>query len=222
MPNRASDLVWDEPEDTAPSKLTRARLVQAALGIADSEGLDAVSIRRVAAELGVRPMSLYTHIASKDDLVALMFNEISGQLLVPEPLPEGWREALRAIARRAHDAYLAHPWMLHAFGRRPRVGPNQLRRAEQSAAAVAGLGLEPSDAWTALSIVHEWTMGNALHVVTLREDDKLEAELRDADPSEFPEMSRALGASMGQPVDAAFDTALEAVLDGIEHRFAGG
>lgn len=161
-------------------------------------------------------MSLYTHIASKDDLLALMFNEMSGQLLVPEPLPGDWREALKMIARAAHDAYVAHPWMLHAFGRRPRVGPNQLRRGEQSAAAVAGLGVAPGAAWTAVSIVHEWTMGHALHVVTLREDTDLGKELRGADPAEFPRMAGALAASRS-PV-AAFDIALEAVLDGVETR----
>jgi AcrR family transcriptional regulator len=221
MPNRAGDLVWDDSEDAAPARLTRARVVRAAVAVADAEGLTAVSIRRVASELGVRPMSLYSHIGSKDDLVALMLNEVSGQLLVPEPQPEDWREALRRIARRAFDAYLAHPWMLHALGRGPRVGPNHLRRAEQSAAAVAPLGLQAREAWTALSIVHEWTMGHALHVITLHEHDQLEDQLRGADPATYPELSRVFGASGRETADAAFEIALEAVLDGIERRFGG-
>jgi AcrR family transcriptional regulator len=219
MPNRASELVWDEPEDAPDDGLTRARIVRAALEIADAEGLDAVSIRRVAGTLEARPMSLYTHIASKDDLVALMLDQVSGELLVPEPLPADWREALRAIARCAHDAYLAHTWMLHAFGRGPRVGPNQLRRAEQSATAVAGLEIDPADAWTALRIVHEWTMGHALHVITLREDDQLEEQLKAADPAAFPQMAKVFPSGRGAPHDPAFDTALEVVLDGIETRF---
>ena len=107
MPNRASDdLVWDEPEDAGPATLSRADVVAAALALADAEGLEAVSIRRVAAELGVRPMALYTHIASKDDLVALMLHEMSGELLVPEPLPDDWREALQfGFATRVPKAY---------------------------------------------------------------------------------------------------------------------
>jgi AcrR family transcriptional regulator len=218
MPNRASDLVWDEPE-AAPSALSRGAIVQAALDVADADGLDAVSIRRVAGELGVRPMSLYTHIAAKDDLVALMLHEMSGRLLVPEPLPEDWREALRLIARRAYDAYVAHPWMMRAFGQGTRVGPNMLRRAEQSAAAVAGLDLEPADAWIALSIAHDWTMGHALHVVTLHEDTELEGQLRSADPGEFPRMSRVFGTGRRGASDTVFDVALEVVLDGIEQRF---
>jgi len=220
MPNRASeDLIWDEPEETGSATLKRGAVVQAALDIADGEGLEAVSIRRVASELGVRPMALYTHIASKDDLVALMLHEVSGRLLVPEPLPADWREALRAIARRAYDAYVAHPWTLQAFGRGTRVGPNMLRRAEQSAAAVAGLDLSPADAWIALSIVHEWTMGHALHVVTLQEDVELAGQLGTADPAEFPRMSQVFRVGREESRDTIFDVALEAVLDGIERRF---
>jgi AcrR family transcriptional regulator len=220
MPNRASDdLVWDEPADGASGGLTRADVIQAALDVADAEGLEAVSIRRVAGDLGARPMSLYTHIASKDDLVALMLHEMSGELLVPEPLPDDWREALRQIARRAYAAYVQHPWALQAFGRGTRVGPNMLRRAEQSAAAVATLDLSPADAWIALSIVHEWTIGHALHVVTLREDHELEGQLSGADPAEFPRMSEVFGVGREQSRDTIFDIALEAVLDGIERRF---
>lgn len=222
MPNRASDLVWDEPAAEQPPGLTRARIVEAALQLADEDGLDAVSIRRVAARLEARPMSLYTHIASKDDLIALMFDAVSGELLVPEPLPDDWREALRAIARRSHEAYLAHSWMLHAFGRGPRVGPNQLRRAEQSAQALAALELDPDDAWTALRIVHEWTMGHALHVITLREDDQLEADLRArTDARRYPAMAKVFPSGRGASAAPAFDAALEVVLDGIEKRFLG-
>jgi AcrR family transcriptional regulator len=220
MPNRApEDLVWDEPDEGGSAALTRADVVKAALAVADAEGLEAVSIRRVAGDLGVRPMSLYTHIASKEDLVALMLHEMSGELLVPEPLPDDWREALRLIARRAYAAYVQHSWALQAFGRGTRVGPNMLRRAEQSAAAVAGLDLSPAHAWIALSIVHEWTIGHALHVVTLREDSELEGQLSGADPGDFPRMSRVFGVGREESRDTIFDIALEAVLDGIERRF---
>jgi AcrR family transcriptional regulator len=221
MPNRASDeLVWDDSgQPGGGGGLTRSEVVAAALGVADAEGLEAVSIRRVAAELGVRPMALYSHIASKDDLVALMLHEMSGELLVPEPLPDDWREALRLIARRAYDAYVQHSWALQAFGRGTRVGPNMLRRAEQSAAAVAGLGLAPADAWIALSIVHEWTIGHALHVVTLDEDAELAGQLGGADPEEFPRMSEVFGTGREQARASTFEVALETVLDGIEQRF---
>lgn len=219
MPNRGADLVWDEPEAPASSGLCRAAIVRAALEIADVEGLGAVSIRRVADKLEARPMSLYTYIASKEDLVALMLNETSGQMLVEEPLPDDWREAVGQIARRAFDVYVAHPWMLQAFVDHTRRGPNLVRRSEQSVAAVAPLGLDPPDAWVALSTVHAWTVGHALHVVTLREDAELEAQIRGADPAERPQMARVYGSGGAEAWDTAFEASLETVLDGIAHRF---
>jgi AcrR family transcriptional regulator len=203
VPNRAGDLDWDPPAHSAPA---RGELVEAALAIADEDGLEAVSIRRVAARTGRGPMSVYTHVASKDDLVALMFDDISAELLLPEPLVADGRDLMRRIARRAFDVYLTHPWMLHAFGRRPAPGPNQMLRARQSATAVAAMGVAADRAWIALGIVHEWTMGHALHVVTLREDPALAERMGELTPPGYP--------------GAAFDEALEAVLDGIEARFA--
>lgn len=216
MPNRAHELRWD-PAGAASPALTE--LLEAALALADEGGLGAVSIRRVAARTGQRPMSVYTHVASKDDLVARMFDQISAELLVPEPLPRDGRESLGQIARRAFETYLAHPWMLHAFGQRPSAGPNQLRRAEQSATAVKALGIDAAHAWMALSIVHDWTMGHALHVVTLRQDVALRDDLRAVDAALYPNAASALVAA--QPSDlSAFEDALESVLDGIEARLS--
>ena len=81
------------------------------------------------------------------------------------------------------------------------------------------LDLSPADAWIALSIVHDWTIGHALHVVTLREDEELRGRLQDADPASFPRMSRVFDARASRPGDATFELALQAVLDGIERRF---
>ena len=200
MPNRAQMLVWEAPDDPE----VRTELIDAALAVADEEGLEAVSVRRVGERVGRRPMSLYTHIPSKDGLVALMFDRISADLLVPDPLPADGRWLLRAIATRAFETYLAHPWMLHAFGRRPAPGPNQLRRAEQLEAAAAAMGIAETDAWRAVTVVQEWTMGHALHVVTLREDEPLARALQDTDAARRP---------------AAFQESLAMILDAIQARY---
>jgi AcrR family transcriptional regulator len=216
MPNRASKLTWEESEPRTRDRLTRSAVVEAAIGIADSSGLDAVSIRRLAAELGVRPMSLYTHIASKDDLLELMVNAAIAGVLVPEPLPESWREALGEIARRSHAAFLAHPWILEAYSRRPHVGPNALRHAEQSAAAVADLGLDPHDAEAVLGIVDDYAIGHALRAIHLRDGIP---ELPEIDPGEFPQLAR-LSEAMSEPGDEqSFEIGLDAVLDGVAGRF---
>jgi AcrR family transcriptional regulator len=93
-------------------RMERAEIVSAAVRIADADGVDAVSMRRLADELGVATMTPYTHVASKDELLDLMRDAVAAEMLLPEPLPEDWRAALRAIADRTRAAYEAHPWCL--------------------------------------------------------------------------------------------------------------
>ncbi|HEU4703033.1 MAG TPA: TetR/AcrR family transcriptional regulator, partial [Conexibacter sp.] len=176
MPNRATGLPWDrlstsvhtEDDDVraSRSRLSTQAIVDTAIAIADVDGLDAVSIRRVAAILEVRPMSLYTHIVSKDELLALMANELVGTLIVDEPLSDDWREALTVTSRRMFRTFVSHPWLLTLFTRRPRPGPNVARQAKQSAQAVASLRLAPGDMWRMLGIVNDYVIGNALRVAT--------------------------------------------------------
>src|ERR1700754_5304288 len=90
----------------------RAEIVAAAVRIADAEGVDAVSMRRLADELGVATMTPYTHVESKDELIDLMRDAVAAEMLLPEPLPDDWRTALRTIAHKTQDAFEAHPWSL--------------------------------------------------------------------------------------------------------------
>jgi AcrR family transcriptional regulator len=216
MPNRASKLIWDESEPRTRDGLTRSAVVDAAIRIADSSGLDAVSIRRLAAELDARPMSLYTHIASKEDLLELMVNEAIAGVLVPEPLPEHWREALAEIARRSHAAFVAHPWILEAYSRRPHIGPNALRHAEQSAAALAGVGLDPRDAQNVLGIVDDFALGHAMRAIHLRDGIP---PLPDIDAGEFPHLAGVIHLAAEPPGEELFEVGLSAVLDGVAGRF---
>jgi AcrR family transcriptional regulator len=215
MPNRAETLAWESEQDSS----LRTEIIDAALALADEDGLEGVSIRRIGQRVGLRPMSLYTHVPSKDALVTLMFERISADLLVPEPLPEDGRELLGLIATRAFETYLAHPWVLHAFERRPAPGPNQLARAEQSALAVSALAVDAENAWRALSIVHEWTMGHALHVITLRQDTALTQALNDVDASLHPAAAQALSAANVSDRKAVFRDGLAAILDAVEASF---
>ena len=221
MPNRApAELDWNAPTPDPGRGLTRDAIVAAAVAIADRDGLRAVSIRRVAGELAIRPMSIYTHVASKDDLVDLMVNEVVGEVLLPEPLPQDWRAAVSAIAHRSYDAFLAHPWTLQAVGERPQFGPNTLRHVEQSLAAVAGVGLEPETASIILGVIDAYTHGQAMRVALIPDEDglreTLEKTLRTADPDDFPHLAQATaGAVLGPHLDA-FETGLEALLDGFE------
>ena len=117
-------------------------------------------MRRIAAELRVGTMSLYHHVADKDELLELMADAISAELLVPGEILGDWREALRAIAHRTRDAFLRHPWLIDTAGRRPLVTPNQLRHIEQSVAVVANLDIDRETAIAMVMATDDYTIGH--------------------------------------------------------------
>lgn len=229
MPNRATGLPWDrlvepltEPDlvdERSRSGLSTQAIVDTAIAIADVDGLDAVSIRRVAAVLDVRPMSLYTHIVSKDELLALMANELIGEAMVEQPLPDDWREALTMTSRKLFRTFASHPWLLALLARRPRPGPNSARQARLMSRAVAGLRLPPDDTWTVLSIVNDFVLGHALRVASTGVTRDLVDTLSEQERAELPEVSALTGTEEKRRSGEVFEFGLQVVLDGIEHRF---
>lgn len=229
MPNRATGLPWDRVREPLPDPdmmdahprggLTTQAIVDTAIAVADVDGLDAVSIRRVAAILDVRPMSLYTHIVSKEELLALMANELIGTAIVETPLPEDWREALSLIAHRTFRMFASHPWLLALLARRPRHGPNAARQAKQLARAVESLELRPADMWTLLSIVNDYVVGHAMRVATTGSTSDLVASLGMEDRASLPEVAALVKTEDTRLAGEVFELGLQVVLDGIEHRF---
>jgi len=204
------------------SGLTTQAIVDTAIAIADVDGLDAVSIRRVAAILDVRPMSLYTHIVSKDELLALMVNELMGSLLVHEPLPGDWREALTVIARRLFKMFASHPWLLALLARRPRPGPNAARHAKQLARAVESLGLPADEMWTLISIVNDYLIGHAMRVATTGSTRDLVDHLSEQEKAELPGVEALARTEETRLAGDVFELGLKTVLDGVEQRFVTG
>lgn len=122
--------------------LGREYLLRTAIAIADVEGCDAISIRRVAAELEVGPMSLYRHIANKDDLVVQMADLVFGEAELPCPGPAGWRAKLELVARRQWALCCRHLWLPQAVSfTRPSLAPNMMVHTEWILRALDGLGL---------------------------------------------------------------------------------
>jgi AcrR family transcriptional regulator len=151
--------LWTRPAAARPERLTREAVVACAVGLADSEGLEAVTVRRVAAELSARPMSLYSFFKRKDDLVDLMVDQVLGEMLLDE-MPSGdWRVALRAMLHRQIAVGRRHLWVIGVFGARAPIGPNAARHAEQSFETIAGLGLAPERALALLRAVDTYLWG---------------------------------------------------------------
>jgi AcrR family transcriptional regulator len=166
-------LIWIRPAAEQPKRPTRDDIVAAAIDLADAEGLQAVSIRRVAAALRTRPMGLYSHIARKDDLLDLMLDQVLGEVLVDQ-LPGDWRQALRAIAQHTRATARRHPWIIGVLGQRPTIGPNGMRHREQSLAAVAGLDVDLFRKGALLEAVDAYTIGHVTMELAERETQRRE------------------------------------------------
>src|SRR5215467_2519806 len=123
--------------------ITRDVIVETALRILDSEGLDGLSMRRIAEELGTGAASLYWHVGSKDGLLDLVFDHVIGEGQVPDPDPRHWQEQLKDVARDQRAATLRHPYIVRiSIGRIP-MGPNALRYSERVLAILRAGGLPP-------------------------------------------------------------------------------
>ncbi|GAB3984282.1 TetR/AcrR family transcriptional regulator C-terminal domain-containing protein [Actinoallomurus acanthiterrae] len=230
---RPATPVWARESGKRRSTLSREAIVAAALRIADAEGLAAVSIRRIATELDARTMSLYSYIDSKADLLDLMADEIAGEVVIREGLPAEWRQAITMIACREREVGLRHPWQIDLVTQKPRVmiGPNGLRHLEQSVAALAGLRLEPLDAWRVIAAVDDYVLGFVSREVREREITRhaeaggLEGEalVRPylqglADSGEFVTITPLLREGL-RFTGSEFEQGLNWMLDGIERQY---
>jgi AcrR family transcriptional regulator len=133
----------DRPSRRRRDPISKDGIVTAAIGLLDREGLAALSMRRLAEELGTGAASLYWHVGSKDGLLDLVLDQVIGEQKIPDPDPEHWREQLKQVARDQRAASLRHPWVVRvSIGRIP-MGPNALRYSERILAILRAGGLPP-------------------------------------------------------------------------------
>ena len=141
--------------------LTRERIVAAATAVADKEGLDALSMRRIAAELGVATMSLYRHVRDKDDLLVLMIDTIFGEWRTPES-GNDWHESLAAAAREMWRIFRRHVWLAPAYSlTRPLIVPSGLAYTEYVLATLLDRGLKPATSFSMNLILFSFVRGFA-------------------------------------------------------------
>jgi AcrR family transcriptional regulator len=140
------DLLWEEERAGARrSPLDRARIVDAALRVADAEGLDAVTMRRVARELRTGAMSLYRHVPGKEGLVSLMIDKALGESAPPGEPSGDWRNDLRMLASTMWDFIVRHPWYPQAVAERPPVTPRGMAAFEFALSILDHTGLPLND-----------------------------------------------------------------------------
>jgi AcrR family transcriptional regulator len=219
--------------------LSRAEIVATAIAVADAEGPDAVSMRRIARELRAGPMSLYWHVGSKEELLDLMLQSIEAEIVAPEPSGD-WRADLRAFARRTRAGMLGHRWAMELLGGRPPSGPNDARNLERLLGMLDGLGLDAGTTMNILGTLVTYVMGAATREVQEMRGQR-DRELAEADltadelqaeherfrnwfeaSGRYPRIARLMetGIDPDDPEtrDERFEFGLDCVLDGIATR----
>jgi DNA-binding transcriptional regulator YhcF (GntR family) len=217
-------------------ELSAERIVRAAIDIADREGLDALSMRGVAARLGVSAMSPYRYVTSKDELVLMMTNAAFGEPGYPDPPPAGWRARAEAGARALWALYQRHPWLAQLSPpTRPLPLPNLIRHADRTLAAFDGLGLDPATMRNLLVLVYSFVQGLAANLDRGTRAEAATGLPADQDQDTLAPTLAALAATGRYPafakvtrtlarrgdhldLDEIFDLGLRALLDGIAAR----
>ncbi len=230
------ELLWRTGPEASrgPRKgLTVDAVVAAAVALADREGLEAVTVRRLAQELGKAPMTLYTYVPGKTELVALMVDSLFASMERSEAEGRPWRERLSAVARDNYSLYRAHPWAAAASPSRPPLGPGQCAKYEHELRALEGLGLS--------DVAMDDVLAHLLGFVRIAAQDAAQADAERAasamsdqewweangpllakvlDPERFPTAVR-VGQAAGEAHDSAYDAdhafafGLERTLDGL-------
>ena len=213
--------------------LHRDEVVRMGIAIADAEGLGALSMRRIAAELGVSTMALYRYVGGKDALVLQMVDTAMGEFPLTEP-PDGWRDGVAAVARSQWAAYRRHLWLASAVSLgRPQLLPNLLPHTDAVLRALRGV--DKSDALYAAISVFAFVRGVALAMETEayaeqdtgltadewvdRQSGQMAALVATGNLIGFRELL-ADGFDFDYDLDRLFEFGLGLVLDGLEVRLA--
>src|SRR5438874_1202969 len=144
-----------------PPALSRERICREALALVDEEGLEALSMRRLGARLGVEAMSLYNHVRNKADLLDALHAAVLGNL-EPEISGDGWRPLLAGMARALHAAMLAHPHVLPLFTTRQVRAPEAVATLERIGAAFAREHYSLGETEQAMYVVGMFAIGHAI------------------------------------------------------------
>jgi AcrR family transcriptional regulator len=209
--------------DTVPQiPLSRERILLTAILLADKDGLESLSMRKIAQELGVQAMSLYNHVANKDELLDGIVDIVIGEIEVPD-LGVYWQTAMRRRAHSAHEVLLRHPWATMPIVSRINVGPAMLRYIDATLGCLceAGFSFEMVDrAWNAIdSHIYGFTLQELNFPIETTEYAKAAQDYLPHIPADkYPYMNRLTQHLIDGHYDgiADFNFGLELILDGLE------
>jgi AcrR family transcriptional regulator len=224
-------VVWERPEPPdrpVVSPLSRERIVQAAIRLADADGLAAVSLRKVAAALDAGPMRLYGYIATKEELLDLMVDALYAEI---RPAGDGWRQVLRSLAETTRQAAHQHEWLADLIGGRPQLGPNALARGEAVVAAMGGIDVDT--VMPVVAAVNAYVVGAVRREIAERraeratglDEKQWQAAFgpyleRTFATGRFPALATVVRDGAHIDADQTFCTGLGFLLDGIEARLS--
>ncbi|HYI56535.1 MAG TPA: TetR/AcrR family transcriptional regulator [Microlunatus sp.] len=222
---RGIALAWGiavDPQRGPKRELSVEKIVDAAIEIADADGLGAVSMSSVATRLGYTTMSLYRYVSAKDDLIVLMNDEGLGLPPDHEPVDDDWRGGLRRWGRAVDAAYRRHPWLLDIPIDGVPITPNNLAWLDWGLRLLAPAGMAASNAVAAVLMISGLTRWQATIDRSVASGDQLEAEqvvfTELVTPERYPALAAALrdGGLSDDEADDPFRFALERALDGLE------
>jgi AcrR family transcriptional regulator len=237
-PQRRRDAGQRRPDRIRP-RLTRDEIVDAAIAIADAEGAEALSMRRIAQVLRSGTMSLYWHVSSKEHLLDLMRDMLMAEIEVPKPSGD-WRADLREIAVSSRTMLRRHHWLMDFIGGRPPLGPNTVLSLERSLATLTALRLTPAATFDIFTAVNTYVVGVVLREAQEIRTQQAEAESgidvdqarsdrnawrdRLASTGLFPNFVELLDANVDpdalETMEDRFEFGLECLLDGIAARIS--
>jgi AcrR family transcriptional regulator len=205
--------------------LSRERVLRAAIAFADEHGVEALSMRKLADELGVQAMSLYNHVANKEDLLDGILDSALAEIAVPSPDVD-WRAQIRAVAISAHETMLRHPWAAE-LSVRAKPGPGRLQYSESLLAGFRNGNFAKELTFHAYHIVESYIQGFTALVLNYRAvdpkafDDVVERFMRGDYAEDFPHFTEHARQHMepepGQDDVNAFELGIDLLLDGLEH-----
>ena len=202
--------------------LSKERVLRAAVDLADAEGLDALSMRRLARELGVEAMSLYNHVANKDEILAGMMEIAVGEIELP-PDETDWKAAMRRSAISNRDVLRRHPWASSLWMSRQSGGPAQLRRTDWMLRTLREAGLSLDLVYHALHILEAYVLGATVqHQSFPYRGEELaglaNTFLEQLPADEYPDLVEHVRQHLDPPpgAEGGFELGLDLILTGLE------